>query len=180
MPKPDSAAVQNCLRKIPRSMMASSSGVKGRGQNGNSHYAQAGRGRRTRGGLKSSFTSSRVDDEIQDDAEQHSDETSKLGGESILDSDGVSSDDDGEEAVATGVKPYSVLLQSLTETSQPGQPSRKKQKKNDFEVVENIDTGERDLDLVLEPEEVGNLGIEELIDEDGDDKIDEGMSQRAL
>ncbi|MCJ1343070.1 hypothetical protein MMC31_001261 [Peltigera leucophlebia] len=155
--------------------MAPFQGVKGRAQGSyeksarnsdrNSHYAQAGRGRRARGGLKSSFSSSRVDDQTQDDAEQHSKETSKL------DDD----DDDGEEAAATAVKPYSVLLQSLNEISQRGQPSRKKQKKNDFEVVENIDTGEKDLDLVLEPEEVGNFGTEELID-DGDDEIDEGMS----
>lgn len=165
--------------------MAPFQGVKGRAQGSyeksarnsdrNSHYAQAGRGRRARGGLKSSFSSSRVDDQTQDDAEQHSKETSKLDDESILGSDGVSSDDDGEEAAATAVKPYSVLLQSLNDISQRGQPSRKKQKKNDFEVVENIDTGEKDLDLVLEPEEVGNFGTEELID-DGDDEIDEGMS----
>lgn len=134
----------------------------------NSHYAQAGRIR-----LKSSFASSRVDDQTQDHAEQQHDETSKFDDKSVL---GVSSDDDDEEAAATAVKPYSVLLQSLHETSQQGQPSRKKQKQNDFEVVENINTGEKDLDLVLEPEEVANLGIEELIDEDGDDEIHEGMS----
>lgn len=161
--------------------MAPFRGVKGpqssyhkpaRNSERNSHYAQAGRTR-----LKSSFTSSRVDDQTQDHAEQHHDETSKFDDKSVLDSDGVSSDDDDDrEAAATAVKPYSVLLQSLHETSQRGQPSRKKQKQNDFEVVENINTGEKDLDLVLEPEEVENLGIEELIDEDGDDEIHEGMS----
>lgn len=166
--------------------MAQFRGAKGRAQSNydksarNSdkkfHHSQAGRVRPTRRrGLKSNFTSSRVDDQTQDDAGQHSNENSKSYEESILDSGGVSSDDDGEEVAATTVKPYSVLLQSLNETSQRGQPSRKKQKKNDLEVVETIDTGEKDLDLVLEPEEVGNFGIEELID-DGDDKIDEGMS----
>lgn len=159
--------------------MAPFRGVKGaqssyhkpaRNSERNSHYAQAGRTR------VKSITSSRVDDQTQDHAEQHHDETSKFDDKSDLDSDGVSSDDDDEEAAATAVKPYSVLLQSLHETSQRGQPSRKKQKQNDFEVVENINTGEKDLDLVLEPEEVGNLGIEELIDEDGDDEIHEGMS----
>ena len=74
------------------------------------------------------------------------------------------------------VKPYSVLLQSLNETSQRGQPSQKKPKKNDFEVVVNIETGEKDVDLVLEPEKVENFGVEERIDEDGDDEIDESMS----
>lgn len=39
----------------------------------------------------------------------------------------------------------------------------------------NIETGEKDVDLVLEPEEVENFGVEERI-EDGDDEIDEGMS----
>lgn len=167
--------------------MAPYRGIKGRAQSShtksarnserNSHYAQAGRGRRTRAGLKSNFTSSRVDDQTQDHAkQQHYDETSKLDGESILDSDVVSSDDDDKDAVVAAVKPYSVLLQSLHETSQRGQPSRKKQKQNDFEVVENINIGEKDLDLVLEPEEAENFGIEELIDEDGDDEIHEGMS----
>lgn len=160
-------------------------GVKGRAQSSynkqarnserNSHYAQAGRGRRTRAGLKSNFTSSRVDDQTQDHAEQHCDETSKLDEEFISGSDGVSNDDDDDTA-ATAVKPYSVLLQSLHETPQRGQPSRKKQKQNDFEVIENINTGEKDLDLVLEPEEVGNSVVEELIDEDGDDEKHEGMS----
>lgn len=138
-----------------------------------SHYAQS---RRTRGGLKRSFTSSRVDDQTQDDPEQRFDETSRLDEQSTSDSDGVLSDDDDEEVAVTAVKPYSVLLQSLNETSQRGQPSRKKSKKNDFEVVVNIETGEKDVDLVLEPEEVEILGVEELINEDGDDEIDEGMS----
>ena len=141
-----------------------------------SHYAQSRRGGRTRGGLKPSFTSSRVDDQTQDDPEQHFDETSNLDDEPALDSDGVSTDDDDEEAAVLAVKPYSVLLQSLNETSQREQPSRKKLKKKDFEVVENIETGEKDVDLVLEPEEVENFGFEELIDEDGDDEIDEGKS----
>lgn len=138
-----------------------------------SHYAQS---RRTRGGLKRNFTSSRVDDQTQDDPEQRFDETSRLDEQSTSDSDGVLSDDDDEEVAVMAVKPYSVLLQSLNETSQRGQPSRKKSKKNDFEVVLNIETGEKDVDLVLEPEEVENFGVEELIDEDGDDEIDEGMS----
>lgn len=139
-----------------------------------SHYAESGRGGRTRGGLKPSFTSSRVDDQTEDQ-EQRFDETSKLDDQSNLDSDGVSSDDDDEEAAVMAVKPYSVLLQSLNETSQRGQPSRKKPKKKVFEVVEIIETGEKDVDLVLEPEEVEKFGVEELIDEDGDDEIDEGM-----
>ena len=170
--------------------MAPFRGVNGRAQSSynkparnserNSHYVLAGRGRRTRAGLKSNFTSGRVDDQTQDHAKQHYDKTSKLDDESNLDSDGVSSDDDDEDAAATAVKPYSVLLQSLHETAQRGQPSRKKQKQNDFEVVENINAEEKDLDLVREPEEVGNSVIEELIDEDGDDEIHEGMSERAL
>lgn len=141
-----------------------------------SHYAQSRRGGRTRGGLKRNFTSSRVDDQTQDDPEQRYDEASRSYEQSTSDSDGVLSDDDDEEAAAMSVKPYSVLLQSLNETSQRGQPSRKKPKKNDFEVVVNIETGEKDVDLVLEPEEVEKFGVEERIDEDGDDEIDEGMS----
>lgn len=43
-------------------------------------------------------------------------------------------------------------------------------------MVANIETGEKDVDLVLEPEEVENFGVEERIEEDGDDEIDEGMS----
>lgn len=141
-----------------------------------SHYAQSRRGERTRGGLKRNFTSSRVDDHTQDDPEQRFDEASRLDEQSTSDSDGILSDDDDEEAAVMAVKPYSVLLQSLNETSQRGQPSRKKSKKNDFEVVVNIETGEKDVDLVLEPEEVENSGVEERIDEDRDDEIDEGMS----
>lgn len=166
--------------------MALFRGVKGRARGSydksrrssdrNFHYAQAGRSGQTRGGLKLSFTSSRVNHQTQDDAEQRSDETSKLDDEPILDSDGVSSDDGDEETAATTVKPYKVLLQSLNGTSQRGQPPRKIQKKNDFEVVENTDSREKDLDLVLEPEEIENFGIEELIDEDRDDEIAEGMS----
>lgn len=141
-----------------------------------SRYAQSRRGGRTRGGLKRNFTSSRVDDQTQDDPEQLLDETSRLDEQSTSDSDVVLSDDDDEEAAVMAIKPYSVLLQSLNETSQRGQPSRKKPKKNDFEVVVNIETGEKDVDLVLEPEEVEKFGVEELIDEDGADEIDEGMS----
>lgn len=43
-------------------------------------------------------------------------------------------------------------------------------------MVVNIETGEKDVDLVLEPEEVKIFEVEERIDEDGDDEIDEGMS----
>ena len=43
-------------------------------------------------------------------------------------------------------------------------------------MVVNIETGEKDVDLVLEPEEVENFGVAERIDEDGDDEIDEGVS----
>lgn len=141
-----------------------------------SHYAQSRRGGRTRGGLKRNFTSSRVDDQTQHDPEQRFDEASRSSEQSTSDSDGVLSDGDDEEAAVMAVKPYSVLLQSLNETSQRGQPSRKKPKKNDFEVVVNIETGEKDVDLVLEPEEVEKFGVEERIDEDVDDEIDEGMS----
>lgn len=140
-----------------------------------SHYAQSRRDGRTRR-LKRNFTSSRVDDHSQDDPEQRFDEASRLDEQSNSDSDGVLSDDDDEEAAVMAIKPYSILLQSLNETSQRGQPSRKKPKKNDVEVVVNIETEEKDVDLVLEPEEVENSGVEERIDEDGDDEIDEGMS----
>lgn len=140
-----------------------------------SQYAQSRHGGRPRGGLKRNFTSSRVDDQTQDDPEQRFDGTSRLDEQSTSDSDGILSDDDDEGAAVTAVRPYSVLLQSLNESSQQGQPSRKKPKKDDFEVVVNIESGEEDVDLVLEPEEVENFGVEERIDEDGDEEIDEGM-----
>lgn len=140
-----------------------------------SQYAKSRHGGRPRGGLKRNFTSSRVDDQTQDDPEQRFDETSGLEEQSTSDSDGILSDDNDEGAAVTAVKPYSVLLQSLNEKSQRGQPSRKKPKKDDFEVVLSIETGEKDVDLVLEPEEIENFGVEERIDEDGDDEIDEGM-----
>lgn len=140
-----------------------------------SQYAQSRHCGRPKGGLKRNFTSSRLDDQTQDDPEQRFDETSRLDEQLTSESDRILSDDDDEEAAVTAVKPYSVLLQSLNETSQLGQPSRKKPKKDDFEVVVNTETGEKDVDLVLEPEEVENFGVEERIDEDGDDEIDEGM-----
>lgn len=98
------------------SLMAPFRGGKGRAQNNyedsarsgdrKSHYAQSRRGGRTRGGLKRNFTSSRVDDQTQDDPEQRFDEASRLDEQSTSDSDGILSDDDDEEAAVMAVKPY--------------------------------------------------------------------------
>lgn len=108
------------------SLMAPFRGGKGRAQSNyedsarsgdrKSHYEQSRRDGRTRGGLNRNFTSSRADDQTQDDPEQRFDEASRLDEQSTSDSDGILSDND-EEAAVMAVKPYSVPLQSLNETS---------------------------------------------------------------
>ncbi len=136
---------------------------------------RAVRGGRQRRGKKSSFISSRVDEQAGDEAED-SEEPSKLEPEAGLISDSLSSGEEDIEAAAVTVKAYSVLLQSLNDTTQRGQPPPKKQKKKRVELSENVELGDKDLDLVVEPEDTDDLGIDDMIDDDGDgdDEANEG------
>lgn len=89
-------------------------------------------------------------------------------------SDDLSSDEDNANTAVSAIKPYGALLQSLNDTTQRGQPQRKKQKKSELEVFGNIDAVE-DVDLVIEPEEAEAIGIDEFTEDDGDDEAEKGL-----
>lgn len=142
-------------------------------------HGKGGRGgqverlRRTKGSKKASFSSTRTDEKNRNDSNQ-SDEALETDAELEWGSDGLSSDEEDATAAASAFKPYSALLQSLNDTTERGQPQRKKPKKTEFEVYGNIDSVE-DVDLVIEPEEADDLGIAELTDDDGDDEAGKGL-----
>ena len=159
------------------------SGVRGRGR-GRGGFA-------ARGGNKSTFNPTRVEEHVEDSSDR-SEESEKTEQEEAVDviSDEVSSDE--EDRIKSAVKPYNALLQSLNANIQRGQPQRKKQKVNDgtggnvtttFSDGNTVqDAVDGDVDEVEEPEEGGNLGVdgldtaEDVDDDDGGKRARRSMS----
>lgn len=146
-------------------------GIGGRGRRGE-------RAPRTGDGKKSSFKSTRIAEKAEDGSD-HSDEPSHNDASLKSSSDDLSSDEEDAETAVTAIKPYSVLLRSLNDHTQPGQPPRKRQKPSELVALEESDAAKKDLDLVIEPEDVDDPSVDEVIDDDGDDAEDEGMSQKC-
>lgn len=137
---------------------------------------RGGRGDRlgqTNRAKKASFKSTRTDEKSRSDSEQ-SEQASESDAELESNLNGPSSDEEDATAGGFAVKPYSALLQSLSDTTQHEQPQRKKRKKSEFEVSGKIDAVQ-DVDLVVEPEEAEDLGIGELTDDDRDDEAEKGL-----
>lgn len=143
----------------------------GRGKGGRGRHGE--RAGRTKGSKKASFSSTRIDENNRSDPYQ-SVEALETDAELEWGSDGLSSDEEDATAAASAIKPYSALLQSLNDTTERGQPQRKRRKKNESEISGNIDSVE-DVDLVIEPEEADDLGIGELPEDDGDDEAEKGL-----
>lgn len=142
---------------------------------------RGGRGDRlgqTNRAKKASFNSTRIDEKSRSDLEQ-SEQVSETDTEPESNLNGPSSDEEDATAAGFAVRPYSTLLQSLSDTTQHGRPQRKKRKKNEFEVSGKIDAVQ-DVDLVIEPEEAEDLRIGELSDDDRDDEAEKGLSCHLL
>lgn len=150
-------------------------GKGGRGGRGG-QGGRLGRHGRRRGDKKTSFNSTRVDEEHRSDSDQ-SEEASDGDAELEFGSDGLSSDEEDGTAATSAIKPYSALLQSLNNSIQRGEPQRKKRRKIEFGVSGKIDAV-KGVDLVIEPEEAEDLGIGELTDDDGNDEAEGGMLRR--
>lgn len=142
----------------------------GRGKGGRG--GRGGRLGRIRGSKKASFNSTRIDETNRSDSDQ-SEKTSETNAELESGSDGLSSDEEDATAAASAIKPYSVLLRSLNDSTQHGQPQRKKRRRSAFEVSGKTDAVE-DVDLVIEAEEAEGLGIGELTDDDVYDEAEKG------
>ena len=147
-------------------------GLRGATTRGRGGSRGRGRGRGgfpARGGNRSAFQPTRIEEHIKDDSDGPG-ETKEADQEEAVDevSEDVSSDD--EDHSKSAVKPYNALLQSLNANVQRGQLQRKKRRVdsdtngNLATVVSNGSKTEHvapgDVDEVQEPEEGGNLGLE--------------------
>lgn len=129
---------------------------------------RGGPGARLRSSKKASFNSTRVED--TNESNQY-EEASEPDAELDPGSNDLSSDEDNADTAVSAIKPYSALLRSLNDTTQFGEPQRKKRKKSVPEVFGRIDTVE-DVDLVIEPEEAEAIEIGEFTEDDGDDEAE--------
>lgn len=151
------------------SARATGRGLRSRGRRGD-------RSSWPRGGAKSSFKSTRIAEQEKDISDR-SEEFSKQDTGLETSSDELSSDEGNAETAVTPIKPYNVLLQSFNHYKPPGEPPRKRQKQSELLGFEEIDVTKSDLDLVMESEESNDLGVDELIYDDGDE-ADEGVSKK--
>lgn len=140
---------------------------------GRRKVGRGGPGGRLRSSKKASFNSTRIEEKNENESNQ-SEEASETDAELEPGSDDLSSDEDNANTAVSAIKPYGALLQSLNDTTQRGQPQRKKQKKSVSEVFGNIDAVE-DVDLVIEPEEAEAIEIGEFTEDDGDDEAEKGL-----
>ena len=122
-------------------------------------------------GQKSAFYSTRVEDTHEDISE--SDQASV---ENFINTNATQSDtseEDADLAVATIVKPYNTLLQSLGENAQRKQPPLKKRKlylEEETDVSSPLSTAisiaqheeVNDLDFAEEPEDAGNISSDDI------------------
>ena len=125
----------------------------------------------------SSFNSNRIAEQAEDGSD-HSNEPLKNDTCLKSSSDDQSSDDEDTTAAVTTIKPYSVLLRSLNNSTQSGLPQRKRQKISELVPFEEIDTAKEDLDLVIEPEEDNDPAVDEVIHDEGDDAEEEGVLKK--
>jgi hypothetical protein len=147
---------------------ASSGRVRG------SHSGRGRGGRGGRGAHKSAqrdkiFKPTRIDEHISSCTES-SDEQLPNEGDAEYISDDHSSDEEDQEPDKTHIKPYNVLLQCLTDSTQLRPKKRKFNHRDDPEDVGSL---EIDKDLVEEPEDLEVYGLDELI-EPGEEMEPEG------
>lgn len=133
---------------------------RGRGRGSNNHAVRAGR--------KNAFYSTRVEEEIGDVPENEVD-SSLDGLEGLGMISEIRSDSDNEDIPKDMVKPYSILLQSLS--AEVGEPLPKKRKVSKKEVSVEVKIPENEVDQVEELEEVEDYGVDDA--EDADDLRDD-------
>ncbi|MCJ1451220.1 rRNA-binding ribosome biosynthesis protein utp25 [Mycoblastus sanguinarius] len=133
-------------------------GGKGRGR------GRAGAG--ARAGNRSTFYSTRVEEDPTDFSRDGGKELVSDSTESDQEPSATSSDSDDPDGAKDVVKPYNALLQTLNANIRHGEPEKKKRRFERIEAVQRVETLEDELDEVEDTEEVEDLGTNYVEDAD--------------
>lgn len=120
------------------------------------------------GGNRSTFYSTRVEEQPGRISEEGDEESSQNDRESVEESSESLGDSDDEDLSKNTVVPYNALLQSLNANVEQGEPKRKK-RKTDNDVVQEEPGREDDVEMEQQEDEDPDLDDVESVAEDADE-----------
>ena len=144
---------------------------RGRGRGGRSFREGPNRSHRGRGkargrgdyaSKRSSFKSTRVEEQREVASEDEEEDYALEGDEDAQQDSSSSSSSDEEDIHASTVQPYNALLLSLNGNEQRSEPQRKRRKTSNDQGLKEVEVLGEDVDLTEEPESHDDSGAEAL------------------
>ena len=144
---------------------------RGRGRGGSSFREGPNRSHRGRGkargrgdyaGNRSSFKSTRVEEQREVDSADEEEDYAFESDENAQEDSSASSSSDEEDVHASTVQPYNALLLSLNGNEQRSEPQRKRRKISNDQDFREVEVLGEEVDLIEEPESHDDSGAEAL------------------